>query len=57
MDRFASHRAIANLAQEAQLCRMLAAQLSLEAEAKALLRQAMQLEAVIAAGAGQAPPR
>ena len=48
MDRYATQRTTAHLAQEAQLCRMLAAQLSLEAEASALLRQAMQLEAAIA---------
>ncbi len=57
MDRFATHRSTATLAHEAQLCRMLAAQMSLEADAKALLRQAMQLEAAIAASADQAPPR
>ena len=57
MDRFAAHRAAANMANEAQLCRMLAAQLSLESEASALLRQAMRLEAAIAASAAQAPPR
>ncbi len=53
MDHAIVTRAAANLAREAQLCRMLAAQLSLESEARALLSQAMRLEAAIAA-AGKA---
>ena len=57
MDQLASHRSAASMASEAQLCRQLAAQLSLEAEAKALLHQAMQIEAALAASAAQAPPR
>jgi len=57
MDGFAAHRAAASMANEAQLCRQLAAQLSLESEAQALLRQAMRIEAALAASAAQAPPR
>jgi hypothetical protein len=52
MDQLTACRATASMASEAQLCRLLAAQLSLESEARALLRQAAQIEAAIAARAG-----
>ena len=57
MDQLASHRSAASRAREAELCRLLAAQLSLEAEARDLLRQATRIEAALAASAAQAPPR
>jgi hypothetical protein len=57
MDQLASHRSAASMAREAELCRLLAAQLSLEAEARDLLRQATRIEAALAASAAQAPPR
>ena len=44
------------LAMQAQFCRQVAARLSLRTEAEAMLREAVQLEAALAALV-QAPPR
>ncbi len=57
MDQLAQQRRAQGMATEAELCRLLAAQLSVAAEAEALLSQAMRLEAALAAAAPQAPPR
>ncbi len=57
MDHIINRRSAASLASEAQLCRLLAAQLSLESEARALLSEAVRLEAALASCAPLQPQR